>query len=386
MEDMYPNYLNWPSTSASIFMNESHSGTTLYPMARRRSKTWRAEHVRKLKRKGSKTSSISSTPIAEQDLELEEFLGQMDGSGFYDDRDSVSPRHMSTANIISPLTPPVSRVSLVTEDGALSENGGSAEMLDAKIFGPSTGETHPVEMVFSTQSAYDVCIAGTFSNWKPVKLSRQGNHWRRFLPLGPGIYSYKFVVDGNWICDQTKEIITDEFGNVNNVLRVGTVTARVTWTSTKVRTSAFVAGTFSNWEFVAMRIDSGKAYLDLELPPGKNTMKFFIDGSWELNSNMTSCWDEKGNVNNVIIAGKQNKNFTWDSWNAHSVAIAGTFSDWKPVELMRKGNAWTRDLLLEYGAYDFKFVVDGNWVCDQRWPRRYDNSGNENNFSFHGDC
>mmetsp|Transcript_15338 Transcript_15338/g.62590 ORF Transcript_15338/g.62590 Transcript_15338/m.62590 type:complete len:81 (+) Transcript_15338:1631-1873(+) len=55
---------------------------------------------------------------------------------------------------------------------------------------------------------------------------------------------------------------------------------------------------------------------------------------------MTTCWDEKGNENNVIISGKQNKNFTWDSWNARSVAIAGTFSDWKPVRRNHNSLSW----------------------------------------------
>lgn len=79
--------------------------------------------------------------------------------------------------------------------------------------------------------------------------------------------------------------------------------------------------------------------------------------SWELNRNMTTCWDEKGNENNVIISGKQNKNFTWDSWNARSVAIAGTFSDWKPVRRNHNSLSWLDSLIILRNGFSTQLCI-----------------------------
>jgi AMP-activated protein kinase-like protein len=39
------------------------------------------------------------------------------------------------------------------------------------------------------------------------------------IPLAPGQYTYKFIVDGNWITDPANpKTAEDEAGNVNSVL------------------------------------------------------------------------------------------------------------------------------------------------------------------------
>ncbi len=68
-----------------------------------------------------------------------------------------------------------------------------------------------------------VVLTGTFNNWNQSQLlfAREGDEWVCRVDLDPGVYTYKFVVDGNWLLDpsnpQTQE---DEAGNVNNVLEI----------------------------------------------------------------------------------------------------------------------------------------------------------------------
>lgn len=68
-----------------------------------------------------------------------------------------------------------------------------------------------------------VALAGSFNEWSQSRhlFGREGDEWVCRLDLDPGIYTYKFVVDGNWLLDpanpSTQE---DEAGNVNNVLEV----------------------------------------------------------------------------------------------------------------------------------------------------------------------
>jgi len=44
--------------------------------------------------------------------------------------------------------------------------------------------------------------------------------WSGTVPLAPGDYIYKFVVDGEWFYDLEAEQFVDETGNYNNKLCV----------------------------------------------------------------------------------------------------------------------------------------------------------------------
>jgi hypothetical protein len=66
-------------------------------------------------------------------------------------------------------------------------------------------------------------LTGTFNNWNQSQLrfGREGDEWVCRLDLDPGVYQYKFVVDGDWLLDPSNpDTAEDEAGNVNNVLEV----------------------------------------------------------------------------------------------------------------------------------------------------------------------
>src|SRR5918997_606234 len=68
-----------------------------------------------------------------------------------------------------------------------------------------------------------VALAGSFNDWNQSQLlfGREGDEWVCRVDLDPGVYSYKFVVDGNWLLDPSNPATQeDEAGNVNNVLEV----------------------------------------------------------------------------------------------------------------------------------------------------------------------
>jgi Glycogen recognition site of AMP-activated protein kinase/Domain of unknown function (DUF3471) len=68
-----------------------------------------------------------------------------------------------------------------------------------------------------------VALAGSFNDWNQSQLlfGREGDGWACRLDLDPGVYTYKFVVDGNWLLDPSNPSTQeDEAGNVNNVLEV----------------------------------------------------------------------------------------------------------------------------------------------------------------------
>lgn len=65
------------------------------------------------------------------------------------------------------------------------------------------------------------CI-GSFNNWSE-RVPLQRNHsgtWFAVLYLPPGIYQYKFIVDGNWVCAPDQPQCRDNDGNLNNVIQI----------------------------------------------------------------------------------------------------------------------------------------------------------------------
>eukprot|EP01111_Echinosteliopsis_oligospora_P013997 TRINITY_DN5177_c0_g1_i1.p1 TRINITY_DN5177_c0_g1~~TRINITY_DN5177_c0_g1_i1.p1 ORF type:complete len:299 (-),score=98.68 TRINITY_DN5177_c0_g1_i1:58-954(-) len=69
----------------------------------------------------------------------------------------------------------------------------------------------------------DVYITGAFNGWKekiPLNLSEKDFTAIQYLP--PGVYQYKFIVDGKWVHAADQPIQTDMKGNINNFLEVRT--------------------------------------------------------------------------------------------------------------------------------------------------------------------
>ena len=61
------------------------------------------------------------------------------------------------------------------------------------------------------------------------------------------------------------------------------------------------------------------------------------------------------------------KHITFQRPEATSVFIAGTFNDWSPdaTPLAKNGDAiWAVEIALPPGRYEYRFVVDGEWVSD----------------------
>jgi hypothetical protein len=68
-----------------------------------------------------------------------------------------------------------------------------------------------------------VALAGSFNNWNQSQLlfGREGGEWVCRVDLDPGVYRYKFIVDGDWLLDPSNpETAEDEAGNVNNIVEV----------------------------------------------------------------------------------------------------------------------------------------------------------------------
>lgn len=80
------------------------------------------------------------------------------------------------------------------------------------------------------------------------------------------------------------------------------------------------------------------------------------------------------------------KRFTYYDPEAKSVKIGGNFNNWNPTDefFMERDDygTWTKNISLKPGTYQYRFIVDGEWVEDHNNPNYINNAFGGNNSVF----
>lgn len=97
-----------------------------------------------------------------------------------------------------------------------SKNQYSSEPASA-----NPAEKIAAEFVLDMPKALSVTVAGNFNHWDaretPLRRNERGL-WRVVVPLTPGRYEYRFVVDGQWYNDpKATESKPNPYGSENSV-------------------------------------------------------------------------------------------------------------------------------------------------------------------------
>jgi 1,4-alpha-glucan branching enzyme len=81
------------------------------------------------------------------------------------------------------------------------------------------------EFALFAPDAKEVFVVGEFDKWNSEKNRMRRfktGVWKKKIPLKPGRYEYRFVVDGDWWCDpECAERLHNPFGTENSVVTVG---------------------------------------------------------------------------------------------------------------------------------------------------------------------
>lgn len=81
-----------------------------------------------------------------------------------------------------------------------------------------------IRIEFHDEKAQEVCIAGTFNDWRPTAtpmMNMGRGRWVKDLALAPGRYEYRLVIDGHWSCDPSAlERVPNPFGGFNAIISV----------------------------------------------------------------------------------------------------------------------------------------------------------------------
>lgn len=95
---------------------------------------------------------------------------------------------------------------------------GRTDSDDSSLFGSTTTKCQ-VTFTWAHTRAKRVCISGSFNDWATDQaMDAVDDVFEIDLSLAQGKHLYKFIVDGQWFYDITKESEYDEDRNVNNVL------------------------------------------------------------------------------------------------------------------------------------------------------------------------
>jgi 1,4-alpha-glucan branching enzyme len=78
---------------------------------------------------------------------------------------------------------------------------------------------------FNGPSALSVMLVGDFTHWQkePISMKKDASGvWKASVSLEPGVYHYRFLVNGEWRDDPECTLrVTNPYGGENSVRRVG---------------------------------------------------------------------------------------------------------------------------------------------------------------------
>lgn len=239
-------------------------------------------------------------------------------------------------------------------------------------------------------NARKIFIAGTFNQWSTVQnpLKKVDSGWIAIIPIVPGKFLYKYIIDGEWKYDiNNKNRERDGHQDYNSVLFVyNHVFVLKGFQQAK---KVVLTGSFNAWRENELRMQ--KTAKGWELPifirEGTHAYKFIVDGEWMNDpGNKITRPDGSGNFNSFLGIGDTMIFKLAGYPQAKEVALAGSFNAWNPGEMFMEKTAygWEIPYILGKGNYEYKFIVDGKWILDPGNPFTTGTGDTENSLLIFG--
>ena len=234
--------------------------------------------------------------------------------------------------------------------------------------------------------ARQVNLSGSFNDWSTsqIQAKRSADGWTVSLPLPPGKYQYKYIIDGRWTQDPGNIQKEDDLnGGYNSVIFC--YNYRFTLKGFPEAKNVILAGSFNgfNPRELAMAKSDDYWVLDMYLRQGTHAYKFVVDGNWIADpENKVIRPDGRGNFNSFLGLGDT----AWFRLKGYetvkTMILAGSFNAWSTAELkMEKvDGGWQLPYVLAPGNYEYKYIADGHWMSDSANP--FHNGGGDQDNSL----
>ncbi len=224
------------------------------------------------------------------------------------------------------------------------------------------------------KSVKKIFISGSFNTWStqqtPMIASDSG--WTVTLKLQPGKYSYKYIIDGRWTNDADNKLREkDTYQGYNNIFFC--YNYKFVLNGHQDARNVYVTGSFNQWNESELRMIRfrGSWVLPLYLREGTHAYKFIVDGEWITDpANKVTRPDGKGHLNSFLGIG-DTLFFTLKGYpGVKKVVVSGNFNAWNQEELVmnKTRGGWQLPYVLASGNYEYKFIVDGEWITDPSNP------------------
>jgi hypothetical protein len=226
------------------------------------------------------------------------------------------------------------------------------------------GETH--FFLKGRQSAGDVYLSGTFNGWSTLSrpMTKTDSGWVAKMTLPPGKHCYKFIVNGYWMPDPENLHREDDLHGGWNSVYFGT-NHIFKLAGFKQADEVILSGSFNNWSKREAKLNKTKTGWEIPvyLKDGVHEYKFIVDKKWITDPANPSL---SQNENSVFQLGEPFKFELKGFLRAKEVYLAGNFNNWNPKELKmsRTSTGWIIPYVLSAGNYQYKFIVDGEWIMD----------------------
>ena len=224
------------------------------------------------------------------------------------------------------------------------------------------------------KNASKVFLSGSFNGWSTLETPMQpcDSGWTVTLKLQPGKYSYKYIIDGKWSNDSYNKLREqDTYHGYNNIFFC--YNYKFVLNGYPDAGKVMLAGSFNGWNESELRMIRfrGSWVLPMYLREGTHAYKFKVDGNWITDpANKVTRPDGRGNMNSFLGLG-DTLFFTLNGYpTAKKVMVCGNFNEWNRNELalVKTLAGWQLPYVLAPGGYEYKFVVDGDWITDPSNP------------------
>ncbi len=205
-----------------------------------------------------------------------------------------------------------------------------------------------VYFAMQAKGATAVFLAGEFNSWSATAQAMSdadGNGvFDVTIPLAPGHYQYKYVIDGTWKEDpRSAAYVADPYGGKNSIVEVSA--------GEGVQEAATSAGAQPAVGRAGAAATAGASGTTGAKPAAPAVAK---------------------PASSAALTGQRTVTFRYQPpiSGVREIFLAGTFNDWNvgatPMRDQDGDGVWEAMLLLAPGDYEYKFVADGTWITDEK--------------------
>ncbi|WCT10511.1 hypothetical protein [Mucilaginibacter jinjuensis] len=228
-----------------------------------------------------------------------------------------------------------------------------------------------------------VFVSGNFNNWSTMKglMNKTDSGWVADIRLEPGKYAYKFIINSNWTIDVNNYLTEDDgAGNTNSIYYRYNYTFKLAGNTSAQKVS--VEGSFNKWADIPMRLRNGVWEASLYLHDGNYLYRFIVNNTTITDPANKLTQMQNGVLNSVLLMG-ETITFKLNGYlTAHKVYLTGGFNNWDAdmLPLTKTATGWVLTYVIPAGNYQYKFVVDDQFITDPANPHQITVDGKTNSY------